>query len=151
MDRKDIDCTRNFHKHIMALIAKLKDENNKLIPFIIGDWNKEYNGPSTSNKLCNKLGLVNNFNYLYPNQKQFKTYIRGLRKINFALAPREIVDKVTNIVYKPFMYCLKGDHHAFYFDINKDILFQNKTDPPFKIDGCEQGLQERDKIFQCSL
>lgn len=56
-------------------------------------------------------------------------------QIDFTLAPQEIADKVTNIMYKPFMYHLKGDHCAFYFDINEDILFKNRSDPPFRPDG----------------
>ena len=37
MDRKDTNPTRNFRKDIIALIAKLKDENDALIPIIVGD------------------------------------------------------------------------------------------------------------------
>ena len=99
MDRKDTNPTRNFQKDIIALLAKLKDENDKLIPIIVGDWNKECTGGSTSNQLCNEFGLVNIFDHLYPTQKKFKTYIRGSRQIDFALAPRDIADKVINIVY----------------------------------------------------
>ena len=50
--------------------------------------------------------------------------MRGSRQIDFTLAPRDVADKVTNIVYEPFLYRLKGDHRAFYFDINEDALFQ---------------------------
>ena len=78
-DRKDTNPTRNFHKDIMALITKLKDENDELIPIIIGYWNKECTGGSASNQLCNELGLVNIFDHLYPTQKKLKTYIRGSR------------------------------------------------------------------------
>lgn len=142
MDRKDINPTRNFRKDIIALIAKLKEENDELIPIIVGDWNEECKGGTTSNELCNEFGLVNIFDHHYPTQKKFKTYVRGSRQIDFALAPRDIADRVINIVYEPFLYRLKGDHRAFYFDINEEVLFQNKMDPPFRVDG--RGISSKD-------
>lgn len=53
MNRKDSVPTRNFCKDIMVLIAKLKEENNKSIPIIIGDWNEKYKGSLISKQLCN--------------------------------------------------------------------------------------------------
>ena len=76
MDRKDTNPTRNFRKDIIALLAKLKEENEELIPIIVGDWNEECKGGSSSKELCNEFGLVNIFDHLYPTQKKFKTYIR---------------------------------------------------------------------------
>ena len=142
MDWKDTNPTRNFRKDIIALIAKLKDENDELIPIIVGDWNKECTGGSTSNQLCDEFGLVNIFVHLYLTQKKFKMYIRGSRQIDFALAPKDIAVKVTNIVYEPFLYWLKGNHQVFYFDINEDVLFQNKLDPPFCVD--DRGISSKD-------
>merc|ERR1711884_74382 len=142
MDRKDTNPTRNFQKDISALLAKLKEENDELILIIVGDWNEECNGGSTSNELCNEFGLVNIFDHHYPTQKKFKTYVRGSHQIDYALAPRDIADKVINIVYEPFLYRLKGDHRAFYFNISEEVLFQNKSDPPFRVDN--RGISSKD-------
>ena len=68
--------------------------------------------------------------------------MRGSRQIDFALASRDIADKVTDIVYELFLFWLKGNHRAFYFDINEDVLFQNKSDPPFRVDG--RGISSKD-------
>ena len=126
----------------MALITKLKDENDELISIIVEDWNKEFKGGSTSNQLCNEFGQVNIFDHLYLTQKKFKTYIRGSHQINFALESTDIADKVTKIVYEPFLFWLKSDHRSFYFDINEDVLLQNKSDQPFQVDG--RGISNRD-------
>jgi hypothetical protein len=67
--------------------------------------------------------------------KKFKTYIRGSRTIDFALAPPELAQRVTNFVYKSFMYRLKGDHRAYYFDIREKVLFGNKQEPVYEPDG----------------
>jgi hypothetical protein len=61
--------------------------------------------------------------------------MRGTRTIDFALAPPDIADRVTNFVYEPFLYRLKGDHRAFYFDIGEKHLFGNKKDSPYDPEG----------------
>jgi hypothetical protein len=42
---------------------------------------------------------------------------------------------VTNFVYRPFLYRLKGDHRAFYFDIGEKHLFGNKKESPYDPEG----------------
>ena len=136
-DRVDRDPRRNFYRDLKSFIDHFltDDEDKTVIPILVGDWNEECKGTSTTQKLCDDFGLVNIFDRLYPDQKQFKTYLRGSRTIDFALAPPEIADKVTNFVYEPFLYRLKGDHRAFYFDINENVLFGNKQPPPFDPEG----------------
>jgi hypothetical protein len=97
----------------------------------LGDWNEECKGTSASKKLCKEFGLVNIFDRLYPNQKRFKTMRRGSRPIDFSLAPLELADRVSNFLYKPFMYRLKGDHRAFYFDIGEKVLFGDTKESPY--------------------
>ena len=67
-----------------------------------------------------------------------------MHKIYFPLASQNIADKVTKIVYKHFMYRLKGDHCVFYFDINEDILFQNQLD-------CKNVTKYLDAVYNYSL
>jgi hypothetical protein len=132
MNRTDKDPRRNFYRDLKKFMESfLIDEESNVIPFIIGDWNEECKGSSTSKKLCNEFGLVNIFDRIYPNQKKFKTMMRGSRPIDFALAPPEIADRVSNFVYEPFMYRLKGDHRAFYFDIGEKFLFGNAKESPY--------------------
>jgi hypothetical protein len=135
-DSTDRDPRRNFFKDIKDFITKfLSQEDSTVIPFILGDWNEECKGTSSSQKLCNEFGLVNIFTRLYPEHKQFKTHIRGSRTIDFALTFPDIADKVTNFVYEPFKYRLKGDHRAFYFDIGEKQLFGNNKDPVSESEG----------------
>ena len=120
----------------------MRRRNPSLIPIIIGDWNEECKDGSTSYDLCREFGLVNIFERLYLNHPQFKTYQRGSRVIDFALAPPQIADKISNFVYEPFIYRLKGDHRAFYFDIDEKILFGDIKPPPFDPTG--RGFISRD-------
>ena len=79
---------------------------------------------------------------MYPNHSPFKTYRRGSSVIDFVLAPPEIADRVTNFVYEPFLYRLKGDHRAYYFDISETVLFGDTKEQPFDPKG--RGLYSND-------
>ena len=120
----------------------MKQRNFLLILLIIGDWNEECKDGSMSYDLFRELGLVNIFKRLYPNHSQLKTYQRGSRVIDFVLAPPQIADKISNFVYEPFLYRLKGDHQVFFFDIDEKILFGDIKPPPFDPTG--RGFISRD-------
>ena len=64
--------------------------------------------------------------------------------IDFTLAPPEIADSVNNFVYEPFLYRLKGDHRAFYFDIPEEVLFGDAPEPVFNNKG--RGFSSKDII-----
>lgn len=104
-NRVDRDPRRNFYRDLKLFLNKhlTEDEDKTVIPILVGDWNEECKGTSNTQKLCDDFGLVNIFERLYPDQKQFKTYMRGSRTIDFVLAPPEIADRVTNFVYEPFL------------------------------------------------
>lgn len=79
---------------------------------------------------------------MHPDYEKFKTYKRGNSVIDFALAPPYIDDSVTNFVYEPFLYWLKGDHRAFYFDISAEVLFDDTLEPVFNNNG--RGFSSKD-------
>jgi hypothetical protein len=138
-NRVDRDPRRNFHRDMKKFLKEIMPEENSdhssITPLRLGDWNEECKGTSTSPKLCDEFGLVNIFKQVHPNQKQFKKYMRGSRTIDFALAPPELAHRVTNFVYKPFMYRMKGDHRSYYFDTGEEVLFGNKQEPVYEPDG----------------
>jgi hypothetical protein len=72
--------------------------------------------------------------------------MRGSRTIDFAVAPPELANKVTNFVYEPFMYRLKGDHRAYYFDIGEDVLFGNKQEPVYDPTGRTFSSKDRKAV-----
>jgi hypothetical protein len=147
MDRTDKEPRRNFYRDLKEFIGSyVNQEGGNVTPLIIGDWNEECKGTSASQKLCNEFGLVNIFDRLYPNQAQFKTYMRGARTIDFALAPPNIADRVTNFVYEPFLYRLKGDHRAFYFDIEEKQLFGNENESPYDPEGRTFASKDRKAV-----
>ena len=144
LDRQDMDPRRNFLKDLKAFLHEmLDDETRTVMPIILGDWNEECKGTSNSQKLCDEFGLVDVWDRLYPDEPQFKTYIRGSRRIDFALALPATADCVTNIVYEPFHYRLSGDHRGFYLDIDEKRLFGNDMPDTFDLMG--RGFTTKDR------
>ena len=93
------------------------------MPIILGDWNEECSGMSNSQKLCDVLGLVDIWKYRNPLNQSFKTYLRGSRRIDFALTTPHLASQVTHMVYEPFFYRTSGDHRGFYIDFEISSLF----------------------------
>ena len=124
------------------MINKHKEQNSEIIPILLGDWNEEFTTTSIPAQICNDFNLVNIFERMHPDHEKFKTYKRGNSVIDFVLAPPEIADSVTNFVYEPFLYQLKGDHRAFYFDIPEEVLFGDAPEPVFNNNG--RGFSSKD-------
>ena len=129
------DPRKHFGIDLKATIRKLSKKYKNIRPIIVGDWNEECTSNSIPMEICHEFGLVDIFHRLYPHQENFNTYNRGSRRIDFALAPPEIADLVTNFVYEPFFYRLKGDHRGFYFDIPEALLFGNAKPSVYDVNG----------------
>ena len=141
-NRSNLDPRTNFRKDLIEFIQKFRDNNSTIIPIIVGDWNKEFTDDSTADVLCSEFGLVNIFDILHPEHPTFKTYKRGSKTIDYAIAPPDIAERVTNFVYEPFLYRFKGDHRAFYFNISEQILFGNVK--PSSSDHLGRGFSSKD-------
>ena len=71
-------------KRAMELYKKLA-ENNDRIPWILGDWNEECVGNSTTNKLCERFGLVDAREVMNPDCPPFPTFEGGSKRIDYLL------------------------------------------------------------------
>ena len=97
-NRYNKDPRTNFRKDLISFIKSHQEKNPSTVPIILGDWNEECIEDSAADNLCNEFGLVNIFNQIYPHHKKFKTYRRGSKTIDYAIAPPDIADRVINFV-----------------------------------------------------
>ena len=111
-NRNDCDPRQNFYKDMCKFLRRFrKKSDKKVLPMLIGDWNKECMGRSNSKKLCNKFGLVNIFHRKFPNHGKFKTYQEGSTFIDYGFIHRDLIDKIEQVTYEPVGYRKgKGDH-----------------------------------------
>jgi len=107
----------------------------------MGDWNETCFGTSTSAKLCREFGLVDIWSHHHP-EEEFNTYLRGSRRIDFAITTHELAEKA-NMIYEPFFQRLSGDHRGFYIDFQEQDLFMNTNLPIFESEG--RRLKSKDK------
>ena len=142
MNRRNTDPRTNFKLDLKQFVKDIQKKYKNIRPIIIGDWNEECKGTAASMEMCHEFGLVNIFERMHPEHENFNTYNRGSSIIDFALAPPEIADIVSNFVYEPFFYRLKGDHRGFYFDIPEKALFGSDT--PAVYDSKGRGLNSKD-------
>ena len=61
MNRADRNPRKNFKKDLIRLIKQKQTQNPSLVPIIVGDWNEECSGTSTSMELCKEFRLVSIF------------------------------------------------------------------------------------------
>ena len=107
----------------------------------MGDWNETCQGNSTSYKLCRAIGLVDVWKLHHP-ETEFNSYLRGSRRIDFVLAPREIAQKM-NIIYEPFKQRGDGDHRGLCIDIAETDLLGHTCPPLYHHPS--RGFHSKDK------
>ena len=89
LNRTDINPRRNLLIDLKAFLTQSKQDNPNLTLIILGDWNKE-SRDGNAFKICQAFNLVDILKHQRPD-KEFNTYSRGRRRIDFALAPVEVV------------------------------------------------------------
>ena len=142
LNRANTDPRRNFRNNLKKEIAKLRDKY-KVTKFIIaGDWNEECSNTSTPQEICDSFGLVDIWKYKYPDHPEFKTYLRGRKRIDFMLISQNLVPAVNNVIYEPFWYRFGGDHRAMIVDFQASILFGDPLPPPYRSKGRAFGSRD---------
>ena len=130
------DPRKQFKKDLIDFIRKYKLKNGNIIPILMGDWNNNRGKRTFAAEAEKKFGLIDAFKRRFPNSDEFKTHIDGSKRIDYVLTLPWIADAMTNIVYEPFQYRLTGNHRGVYFDINKTILFRNRSKEINNFSGC---------------
>ena len=131
LDRPNLNPRANFHKDLKHFLQQqVGTPDTTRLHIILCDWNEECSGTSTSQKLCDLLGLVDLWKYCNPKHSHFKTYHRGNRRIEFALTTPHLASLAVNMVYGPFFYRALGDHQGFYINFDTSSLF-TATIPTF--------------------
>ena len=75
MRRENTNPRANFSMDIQEFIEeKLAVHKGIRIPIIVGNWNETCKGNSTSQKLCDRFGLVDAWASINPNHPDFNTF-----------------------------------------------------------------------------
>ena len=115
-----------FKQDLMLEIYQLRNKyGSSLQVWILGDWNKDYHHSSIGNNLCEEFGLINIFDELHPELKDFKTFIKGSNIIDYALSVWLRIESVIpkTVYYEAFFHQYKGDHQAIVLDIPTNFFW----------------------------
>ena len=94
---------------------------------------QQCSGKLAAQGIWHEFSLVNIFNYMYPQEPDFKTYIQGSQWSDFALGLLKNVDDwnkietTPTIYYESFFHQYKEDHYTMVINVPSKILFENST------------------------
>ena len=125
--KDDLRPRKHFQKELISLLQTWKNKGESII--MIGDFNEPL-VPDTSNmaKVVQDLDLVDIFHHRHPHLPEPATYIRGSRRIDYALISHDLCTSVTACGYEPFHYRTTSDHRQLVLDFNTAKLFGNETE-----------------------
>jgi exonuclease III len=95
---------------------------------LIGDFNEELGDPSSGmSHLTNECDLRDVFASRHSTSQSPSTYIRGQRRLDYALASPRVLESIQSCGYDPFNYRIQSDHRGFFIDFNTLQLFGTST------------------------
>jgi endonuclease/exonuclease/phosphatase family metal-dependent hydrolase len=96
---------------------------------IVGDLNEELgvdlSGFATS---CAKFDLADVHEHFHPDTSDLVTYIRGSRRVDYAMVSHELLPWIKNNGFNPFNLIHSSDHRAGFLDL--DLSGALGPDPP---------------------
>jgi hypothetical protein len=96
---------------------------------IVGDLNEELgvdlSGFATS---CAKFDLADVHKHFHPDTSDLVTYIRGSRRVDYAMVSHELLPWIKNNGFNPFNLIHSSDHRAGFLDL--DLSGALGPDPP---------------------
>jgi exonuclease III len=122
--RSNTDPRKNFHIDLQTFIQSRKALGDRII--LLGDFNETLDDHhSNMLTIASECELIDPWNQLYPNQSTLPTYIRGSKRLDYALISPKLVQSITAIGYLPFHYLSSTNHRALFLDFDTNKLFGN--------------------------
>jgi hypothetical protein len=100
------------------------NKDDKLI--LVGDFNSTIEDSDGLQSLQLEFQLTDVL-ALQIGHTDVNTYIRGTRRIDFALCSASTVSSLDQCGYEAIQYRTRGDHRAFFLDFTTVALFGNPT------------------------
>jgi exonuclease III len=128
MDATRINPRAAFIRDLQNLINQQQTNGEQTI--LVGDFNEEIGSENSGMaQLATELGLVDLFSTRLGTAAVPSTYIRGHKRLDYALISPGILPSVKAAGYDPFSYRIQSDHRAFFIDFDTASLFGHKPSP----------------------
>jgi hypothetical protein len=117
-----------FRRDLLRLLKLWRSAGNSII--LLGDFNDELlqpNSPLQALFQDRDLQFMDIIGYRHPSTKALSTYIRGTKRLDYALITPELEPAVTTCGYLPFQSHFRSDHRFLYLDFDTTLLFGSPT------------------------
>jgi exonuclease III len=121
-----IEPRRAFQRDLHRLLVHLQTKGHELL--ILGDFNERLGDkPNETAQLAAALNLTDIFRIQHPHLTDPATYIRGHKRLDFALRSCKVAQAVYSCGYEAFNHRFHTDHRAYHIDFDTTALFGSAT------------------------
>lgn len=114
-----------FQRDLSEFVWLCKTRHESIV--LVGDFNEPMHEHSSMTKLALTHGLVGILFQRNSHLPEPNTYVRGSKRINYALLSSDLVPAIQSCGYEPFQKMFKSDHRGMFLDFNTSMLFRNET------------------------
>ena len=117
-----------FRRDLLRLLKLWRSGGESII--LLGDFNDQIldgNSPLQSLFQDSALQFLDIIGHRHPTTKSISTYIRGQKRLDYALITPELEPAVLHCGYLPFHSHFRLDHRFLFLDFNTTALFGSQT------------------------
>ena len=117
-----------FRRDLLRLLKGWRLAGDSII--LLGDFNDDIlqpNSPLQALFQDRDLQFMDILGHRHPSTKSLPTYIRGIKRLDYALITPELEPAVVKCGYLPFHSHFRSDHRFLYIDFDTAVLFGSPT------------------------
>jgi hypothetical protein len=114
-----------FHRDLLKVLHEYMGKGCLLI--VIGDFNESLGSDLDGmSKIASQLGLIDLMSSRHSS-KPPATYVRGTKRLDYALASPSVGDALVSAGYEEFNAHIGSYHRGFFFNFDTNVLFGSET------------------------
>jgi hypothetical protein len=116
---------RDLRQHIRQMKTQHSGQHELLV---IGDFNEQIGEtPQGIARLAAEFDLTDIYRMQHPHLQDIATYIRGSKRLDYALGSTILAQAVRACGYEQFNFRFHTDHRALFIDFDTETLFGSAT------------------------
>jgi exonuclease III len=120
------DPRQAFQRDLHRFLTQLQQHKHEIL--LLGDFNERLGDkPHETAHIAATFDLTDIFRIQHPHLLDPATYIRGHKRLDFALGSARVAQAVHSCGYEAFNYRFHTDHRAYFIDFDTEALFGSAT------------------------
>ena len=152
---QDPNPREQFDKELLKFLTNIQEKGHQII--LLGDFNETPDETSTAEYLIQQHRLMDPWNPMQEESKEFNTYFRGHDRLDRCLISTSLQTALHDIKYIDFNMIGGSDHRGILVDFNKSLLQVPRTDintmsnREIRSNDRKQAVQYIEKFYQHCL